>query len=157
MRKDDGARYFGPFAHSTALRATLNLMRDKFGLRSCRPYEPGEYDYKHCLAPVIKNCPAPCIHKISREDYRARVLQACEFLEGSSRETIDELEKQMKDAAGRMQFEKAAQLRDMIDDLKPHHRADAPVHAAFAAHEHQPRVRPQGAWPTRSRCRTCRW
>ena len=124
MRKDDGARYFGPFAHSTALRATLNLMRDKFGLRSCRPYEPGEYDYKHCLAPVIKNCPAPCIHKISREDYRARVVQACEFLEGRSRETLDDLEKQMKDAAARMQFEKAAQLRDMLDDLR---RTTAPT------------------------------
>ncbi len=124
MRKDDGARYFGPFAHSTALRATLNLMRDKFGLRSCRPYEPGEYDYKHCLAPVIKNCPAPCIRKISLDDYRARVLQACEFLEGSSRDTITDLEKQMKDAAARMQFEKAAQLRDMVDDLK---RTTAPT------------------------------
>ena len=124
MRKDDGAKYFGPFAHSTALRATLNLMRDKFGLRSCRPYEPGEYDYKHCLAPVIKNCPAPCIRKISLDDYRARVMQACDFLEGRSRGTIDDLEKQMKDAAGRMQFEKAAQLRDMIDDLK---RTTAPT------------------------------
>ena len=124
MRKEDGGRYFGPFAHATALRATLNLMRDKFGLRSCRPYEPGEYDYKHCLAPVIKNCPAPCIGKISREDYRARVLLACEFLEGRSRETLEELEKQMKDAAARMQFEKAAQLRDMVDDLR---RTTAPT------------------------------
>jgi excinuclease ABC subunit C len=124
MRKDDGARYFGPFAHATALRATLGLMRDKFGLRSCRPYEPGEYDFKHCLAPVIKNCPAPCVGKISREDYRARVLMACEFLEGRSRETLDELEKQMQEAAARMNFEKAAQLRDMIDDLR---RTTAPT------------------------------
>ena len=124
MRKDDGAKYFGPFAHSTALRATLNLMRDKFGLRSCRPYEPGEYDFKHCLAPVIKKCPAPCVRKISLEDYRARVLQACEFLEGSSRETIGDLEKQMQAAAARMDFEKAAQLRDMIDDLR---RTTAPT------------------------------
>jgi excinuclease ABC subunit C len=124
MRKDDGARYFGPFAHSTALRATLNLMRDKFGLRSCRPYEPGEYDYKHCLAPVIKNCPAPCVGKISREDYRARVLEACDFLEGRSREMLDSLEADMKEAAAKLNFEKAAQLRDMIDDLK---RTTAPT------------------------------
>ena len=124
LRKDDGARYFGPFAHSGALRSTLNLMRDKFGLRSCRPYEPGESDFKHCLAPVIKNCPAPCVGKISREDYRTRVVSACDFLEGQSREMIDGLEKQMRDAAGRMEFEKAAQLRDMIEDLK---RTTAPT------------------------------
>ncbi len=124
LRKDDGARYFGPFAHSGALRSTLNLMRDKFGLRSCRPYEPGESDFKHCLAPVIKHCPAPCVGKISREDYRQRVVSACDFLEGQSREMIDGLENQMRDAAARMEFEKAAQLRDMIEDLK---RTTAPT------------------------------
>ncbi len=124
MRKDDGARYFGPFAHAGALRATLNLMRDKFGLRSCRPYQPGEYDFKHCLAPVIKKCPAPCVGKISPEDYRARVLAACDFLEGKSRDTVAELEAQMHEAAAKMNFEKAAQLRDMVDNLK---RTTAPT------------------------------
>ena len=124
MRKDDGARYFGPFAHAGALRATLNLMRDKFGLRSCRPYQPGEYDFKHCLAPVIKKCPAPCVGKISPEDYRARVVSACEFLEGKSRDTVAELETEMHAAAAKMNFERAAQLRDMVDNLK---RTTAPT------------------------------
>ena len=124
IRKDDGARYFGPFAHAGALRATLNLMRDKFGLRSCRPYQPGEYDYKHCLAPVIKKCPAPCVGKISPEDYRTRVLAACDFLEGKSKDTVAELEAQMQEAAKKMQFEKAAQLRDMVENLK---RTTAPT------------------------------
>ncbi len=124
LRKEDGARYFGPFAHSGALRATLNLMRDKFALRSCRPFQPGEHDYKHCLAPVIKKCPAPCIGKISEEDYRARVVAACDFLEGKSRETIGEMEKQMHEFAAKMNFEKAAELRDMIDNLR---RTTAPT------------------------------
>ncbi len=124
MRKDDGARYFGPFAHAGALRATLNLMRDKFGLRSCRPYQPGEYDFKHCLAPVIKKCPAPCVGKISPEDYRARVVSACDFLEGKSRDTVAELETEMHAAAAKMNFERAAQLRDMVDNLK---RTTAPT------------------------------
>jgi len=65
MRKDDRARYFGPFAHSGALRQTLSLMRKKFGLRSCRPEIPGEKDYRHCLDHVIRNCSAPCMGKIS--------------------------------------------------------------------------------------------
>ncbi len=124
LRKDDGARYFGPFAHAGALRSTLNLMRDKFGLRSCRPFQPGEYDFKHCLAPVIKKCPAPCVGKISLEDYRGRVTAACDFLEGKSRDTLTDLEAQMKAEAVKMNFEKAAELRDMIDDLR---RTTAPT------------------------------
>ena len=124
LRREDGARYFGPFAHSGALRATLNLMRDKFGLRSCRPLQPGESDYKHCLAPVIKNCPAPCIGRINREDYRSRVAAAAEFLEGRSREMIGALEEQMQAAAAKMDFEKAAELRDMVNDLR---RTTAPA------------------------------
>ena len=124
LKKDDGARYFGPFAHAGALRSTLNLMRDKFGLRSCRPFQPGEYDFKHCLAPVIKKCPAPCVGKISLEDYRGRVTAACDFLEGRSRDTLTDLETQMKAEAAKMNFEKAAELRDMIDDLR---RTTAPT------------------------------
>src|SRR5271156_5783322 len=53
FKKDDGARYFGPFAHSGALRTTLNWMKKQFGLRSCRPHVPGEIDYKHCLDHII--------------------------------------------------------------------------------------------------------
>jgi excinuclease ABC subunit C len=124
LRREDGARYYGPFAHSGALRATLNVMRDKFGLRSCRPALPGEIDFKHCLAPVIKNCPAPCIGRISREDYQSRVIAAAEFLEGRSREMIGALEEQMQAAAAKMDFEKAAELRDMVSDLR---RTTAPT------------------------------
>lgn len=118
LRKDDGARYFGPFAHSGALRATLNAIRKKFGIRSCRPALPGERDFKHCLDHVIKNCSAPCVAKISQEDYRARVEAACEFLDGQSRDMISQVEEEMKAAAERMDFEKAAQLRNLLDDLK---------------------------------------
>lgn len=118
LKKDDGARYFGPFAHSGALRATLNAMRKRFGLRSCRPLEPGERDYKHCMDHVIKNCSAPCIGRISREAYLKKVEEACEFLDGASREMQDAVEKEMLAAAGRMDFEKAAQLRNLLEDLR---------------------------------------
>jgi excinuclease ABC subunit C len=118
LRKDDNARYFGPFAHSSALRATLSAIRKKFGIRACRPPVPTERDYKHCLDDIIKNCSAPCILRITPEDYRARVERACEFLEGASREMIDQVEVEMKAAADRLDFEKAAQLRNLLDDLK---------------------------------------
>jgi len=118
MRKEDGARYFGPFAHSGALRSTISWMNRKFGLRTCRPLRPGEADYRHCNADVIRNCSAPCVARISPEEYRARVEQVCEFLSGRSKETILELEKEMHEAAAALEFERAADLRDMLADLR---------------------------------------
>ncbi len=118
LRKEDGARYFGPFAHSGALRSTLNAVRKKFGIRSCRPPEPGERDYKHCMDDVIKNCSAPCIARITREDYLRRVGEACELLDGEASHMIEQVETQMKSAAERLDFERAAQLRNLLDDLK---------------------------------------
>ena len=118
LRKDDGARYFGPFAHSGALRATLSAIRKKFGIRSCRPPVPGERDYRHCLDHIIKNCSAPCIGKIAQADYLRRVEEACEFLDGASRQMIEQVETDMRAAAEKLDFEKAAQLRNLLDDLK---------------------------------------
>jgi excinuclease ABC subunit C len=118
LRKDDGARYFGPFAHSGALRATLSAIRKKFGIRSCRPPVPGERDYRHCLDHIIKNCSAPCIGKITQADYLRRVDEACEFLDGASREMIEQVETEMRAVAEKLDFEKAAELRNLLDDLK---------------------------------------
>jgi excinuclease ABC subunit C len=118
LKKDDGCRYFGPFAHAGALRFTLNWMKKRFGIRSCRAHEPGEMDYKRCLEHIIKNCSAPCIRKVSLEEYKDRVLQACDFLEGESQEMLKQIEQEMKQAAERLDFEKAAELRNMLDDLR---------------------------------------
>jgi excinuclease ABC subunit C len=118
LKKDDGCRYFGPFAHAGALRSTLSWMRKRFGIRSCPAPEPGEQDYRRCLDHIIKNCSAPCIRKVSLEEYRQRVLQACEFLEGESRELLEQLEAEMKVAAEKLDFERAAQIRNMLEDLR---------------------------------------
>ncbi|PTY03411.1 excinuclease ABC subunit C [Verrucomicrobia bacterium LW23] len=118
MRSDDGARYFGPFAHSGSLRSTLQVLKLRFHLRSCRAQTPGEADFKHCLDHVIQNCSAPCINRISREDYRAQVQAACEFLEGRSTEMVKQLETEMKAAAAKLDFERAASLRNLLEDLR---------------------------------------
>ncbi|MEM8953460.1 MAG: excinuclease ABC subunit UvrC [Verrucomicrobiota bacterium] len=117
-RKEDGAQYFGPYAHSGALRATINWLNREFGLRTCRPVTPGESDYKHCSDDIIKNCSAPCIGKVSEEAYRERVERACGFLKGQSRELVQGLEEEMRVAAERMDFERAAKLRDMVEYLR---------------------------------------
>ncbi len=118
LRKEDGARYFGPFAHSGALRSTLNMMKKLYGLRSCRPLTPSETDFKHCLDHIIKNCSAPCVGRISHQDYIERVERACQLLEGQSKAMVENLEAEMRKAAEKLDFEKAAQLRDMIEDLR---------------------------------------
>ncbi|NDF17856.1 MAG: hypothetical protein EB079_07835, partial [Verrucomicrobia bacterium] len=71
-----------------------------------------------CLDHVIQNCSAPCIGKISRAGYAERVKQACDFLEGHTLEMRESLKEQMKKAADRRDFEKAASLRNLLDDLK---------------------------------------
>ena len=118
LRKDDGARYFGPFSNSGALRNTLALVRRQFNLRGCRVFTPGEADYKHCLYAHLKYCTAPCVGNVTHEQYLEQVRAACDFLEGQCQEMQGQLELEMKKAAVAQDYEKAASLRDLIRDLK---------------------------------------
>jgi excinuclease ABC subunit C len=118
LRTDDGARYFGPFAHSGALRNTLAMVRRQFNLRGCRPLTPNESDYKHCIYGNLKWCTAPCIGNVTRDQYLEQVRAACDFLDGQCDEIAGQLEAEMKKAALAQDYERAAQLRDAITDLK---------------------------------------
>jgi excinuclease ABC subunit C len=118
LKKDDGARYFGPFVNSLALRNTVALARKRFNLRGCRVFTPGAADYKHCLYAHLKHCTAPCVGNVTREQYLEQVRAACNFLEGQCREMQGQLEAEMKKAAAAHDFEKAADLRDLIRDLQ---------------------------------------
>jgi len=119
MKKDDGSRYFGPFPHSGALRETLSWLNRACGLRVCRPAVPGENDYKHCNADIIRNCSAPCIGRIERQAYLAKIEEACRVLEGKGRrELFDSLKVEMAKAAEALDFEKAANLRDILLNLE---------------------------------------
>jgi excinuclease ABC subunit C len=117
LKKDDSARYFGPFVNSGALRNTFALAQRQFNLRGCRVFTPGEADYKHCLYAHLKYCTAPCVGNVTREQYLEQVKAACDFLEGQSRELKPQLEEEMKKAAAAQDFEKAAELRDLIQNL----------------------------------------
>ncbi len=113
FKKDDGALYFGPYAHSGALRQTLNFMRKKFGVLTFGRGSPTERELKSATYQVPTR-----LSEISAGQYRERVVQACEFLEGHSREMIAALEEEMRKVAEKMDFEKAAELRNMIEDLR---------------------------------------
>ncbi len=118
-KKEDGARYFGPFAHSTALHETLNWINRRLGLRVCRPLVPTENDYRHCNADIIRNCSAPCIQRINREEYMGKIDEACLILQGKGRKAIyDELAEEMQAAAESLDFEKAATLRDVSENIR---------------------------------------
>ncbi len=117
FKKDDGARYFGPFSNSGALRNTLSLVRRQFNLRGCRAFTPGEPDYKHCLYAHLKYCTAPCIGNVTREQYLEQVRAACDFLQGQCHEMKEQLEVEMKKAALAQDYEKAAGLRNLLRDL----------------------------------------
>ena len=118
LKKNDNARYFGPYAGAGALRQTLNLMRKKFGVLTFGRGCPSERELKSSTYQVPVR-----LSEINAEQYRERVAQACEFLEGHSREMIDALEAQMREAADKQDFEKAAELRNMIDDVRQTTRA----------------------------------
>src|SRR5262245_33322545 len=118
LKQDDGARYFGPFPNAGALRTTLALVRRQFHLRGCRPLTPTERDYKHCLYAHLKYCTAPCINNVTREQYLEQVQAACEFLEGQCQEMQEQLAEQMQKAAVNQEYEKAAELRDLLSDLR---------------------------------------
>ena len=113
FKKDDGSRYFGPYAHAGALRQTLNFMRKKFGALTFGRGAPTERELKSSTYQLPVR-----LSEITAEEYRERVEQACEFLEGKSREMIAALEEQMHKAAEKMDFEKAAELRNMVADLR---------------------------------------
>ncbi len=113
FKKDDGARYFGPYAHAGALRQTLNFMRKKFGVLTFGRGSPTPRELKSSTYQVPMR-----LSEINAETYKERVAQASDFLEGHSREMMNALEEEMHKAAAKLDFEKAAELRNMLEDLK---------------------------------------
>lgn len=111
--KDDGGRYFGPYSDVGAMNETLELVRNLFPLRNCG-YKPGRIKGRPCLNYDIGSCPAPCVGKISKEDYRAVVKKAEQFLAGDGNAVKTFLQEQMAAASAALEFEQAALYRDKI-------------------------------------------
>ncbi len=117
-RNDNSSQYYGPFVHASMLRKTLSEMRLKFGilLADARPeeVEPGVFRMYDDVRREIYGHE----NKVTAESYRTRVDQACEFLEGKSKEWIVELELEMQECAKEHHFEKAAELRDLVLSMR---------------------------------------
>ncbi len=116
--RDDGALYFGPFPSAPVVRAAKDFVEKRYGLRGCTVLAPDEEAHVHCHADVVRFCTAPCMGRISAADYRARFDEACAFLKGERPGVIADLAEEMKAAAAKEDFAKAARLRDTIAALK---------------------------------------
>jgi excinuclease ABC subunit C len=118
IRKDDRSRYFGPFAHSGLLRKTLGQMRRRFGilLGDSQPQRrpDGAWDLYDDVRKELYGHP----NAVTAEEYRQRVEEACAFLDGKSREWLELLRTEMTAAATQRNFEKAAELRDVVFALE---------------------------------------
>ena len=108
---NDGARYFGPYASSTAANETAEFIRDKFLIRRCKNFK---YKDRPCLNYHIKKCSAPCMGYVSKEEYRENIKQICSILDGNLNVVEKELKAKMQEASDKMQFEKAASYRDQL-------------------------------------------
>jgi excinuclease ABC subunit C len=113
----DGARYFGPFASAGSVRKTLRLIKKIFPYRSCSKRIDGK-DKRPCLDYYIHQCLGPCIGAVERDEYHEVINQVILFLQGKHELILRELDAKMKAAAQRLQFEKAALLRDQIDAIE---------------------------------------
>ena len=116
--RDDGALYFGPYVSSPATRSTLDFLEKHYGIRKCNPRVPDASTYRHCINDIIRFCMAPCVGKVGAEAYREIFNEACAFLRGERPAVLRELREKMKTASAGMDFEKAAVLRDTLQDLE---------------------------------------
>lgn len=118
----DGSKYFGPYTEVKSMKNSLRLINKIFKIRSCKYFIDDEViekkKIKVCLDYHIKKCDGPCEGLISQVDYNSMVNQVIKLLRGKTEDLIAELNSEMNSAASNLNFEKAAEIRDKIDQLK---------------------------------------
>ncbi len=117
--KKDKSKYFGPYTSAGAVKDTIDLMNKLYQLKTCNRKLPRDMGSERpCLNYHIKQCAAPCQGYISKEEYRARIDQALDFLNGNYKPMLRELEQKMTESSERMEYEEAAGYRDLYNSVK---------------------------------------
>ena len=115
--RQDGARYYGPFTAAWAVHETLHTLRKVFPYLTCNRTITGE-DERACLYYHIGLCQAPCIGVVGREKYRKMIQGLCDFLAGKTEHVVQDLKQEMQEAAGELEFERAAAIRDKLQAIE---------------------------------------
>ena len=121
-RNIKGAKYFGPYTDAGAVRKTLEYLRKIFQIRDCKKATPGKSKNMPCLNYHIKLCPAPCTGNVSQEEYGRNIDFTMLFLKGKDRTIIDRLKAKMEQYSKDREFEKAAELKNKIEDINKLHK-----------------------------------
>ncbi|MEX0684231.1 MAG: excinuclease ABC subunit UvrC [Dehalococcoidia bacterium] len=112
----DGSRYFGPFASAGSVRRTLDLVKKLFPWRSCTKEITGN-DPRPCLEYFIHRCIGPCASLCTKDEYDTVIQQTIMFLEGRTDEITKELRRAMQEASEKLEYERAARLRDQVQAI----------------------------------------
>jgi excinuclease ABC subunit C len=115
---NDGAKYFGPYTDVGAMRRSLNVVKRIFTVRSCNYDMPREMPERPCLDFFIQRCKAPCVFKQTQPEYAAMIDEVILFLEGRSSEVVRRVRERMDLAAASLDFERAAEMRDVLLHLE---------------------------------------
>jgi excinuclease ABC subunit C len=116
--EDDGASYFGPYTDVGAMRRSLNVVKRIFTVRSCNYDMPAQMPERPCLDYYIKRCKAPCILAQSQHEYRSMIDEVVLFLSGRPDEVVRRVKERMELASEELDFERAAELRDVLHHLE---------------------------------------
>ncbi|HJQ10692.1 MAG TPA: excinuclease ABC subunit UvrC [Gemmatimonadaceae bacterium] len=116
--EDDGAKYFGPYTDVGAMRRALNVVKKIFTVRSCNYDMPAQMPERPCLDYYIKRCKAPCILAQTQHDYRSMIDEVVLFLSGRPDEVLKRVQERMQLASEQLDFERAAELRDVMQHLE---------------------------------------
>lgn len=132
--KAKGAKLYGPFTSAGQLRGALQVMQRVFQFRTCsldiEESDPRWKWFRPCLLASIKQCTAPCNKRISKVDYRRDIRRLQTFLEGGSDRLLKQMREEMREASTKLDFEKAAKLRDEIQLLENlSDRGEIDIHA----------------------------
>ncbi|HXG73176.1 MAG TPA: excinuclease ABC subunit UvrC [Gemmatimonadaceae bacterium] len=115
---DDGASYFGPYTDVGQMRRALNVVKKIFTVRTCNHDMPATMPERPCLDYYIKRCKAPCILAQSQHDYRSMIDEVVLFLSGHPEEVVRRVRERMDLASEQLDFERAAELRDVLQHLE---------------------------------------
>lgn len=132
-KEKDGARYFGPYTDSKAMRRTLSFLQKTFHVRDCKKNIRAGKPERPCLYYQIRRCQGVCTGEVSQQEYANRVERVCDFLAGKSMVIAEDIKRKMEEAAAREEYEHAAEFRDqylMIEKVIEKQRmdmSDAPV------------------------------